>query len=209
VLVFSLVSPAVGGPSLRSVAKSAKKALSTAKKANRAAVRANNNALDAGDLGDQAFTLAEDADTKASKANTLAGQADTKAGQAITKADQALARGVVTDGGITIVSSQEVISPGSFATHGVACPGGQRGDLWRHDLDHGRRRRLGLRARQRPERLDRWRRGSRPDRRHPDRLRPLRPGGQVVAAGNRRARARRQVAALERKKMRAEGALRP
>jgi hypothetical protein len=46
-LALSIVSPAMGGPSLRSVAKNAKKALSTAKKANNRAYAAIDDAADA------------------------------------------------------------------------------------------------------------------------------------------------------------------
>jgi hypothetical protein len=61
VLCLSIVSPALGGPSIGSVAKTAKKALSTAKKADSRARNAAGEASDAAGLANQANSTASTA----------------------------------------------------------------------------------------------------------------------------------------------------
>jgi hypothetical protein len=99
---FSIVSPALGGPSIRSIAKTAKKALSTAR-------TANNRALDARDL--------------ARGAQDTADRAGRTAGDATNKANAALARGH-----ITVVSSAQVpYGPSDLVQSAIAtCPAGQQ-----------------------------------------------------------------------------------
>jgi hypothetical protein len=97
-LALTLVSPAVGGPSLGSIAKTAKKALATGKQAKHAAASAKRTANSAG-----------------ATANAANG-----------KADQALARPVVTPAGITTVAASVAIAPSSFNAAAATCPAGQR-----------------------------------------------------------------------------------
>jgi hypothetical protein len=97
-LVVSLASPAVGGPSIGSVAKNAKKALTSSTQAKRVAKSAN---------------------AKASSAKATAANAS-------NKADQALARPVVTAGGITTVKAVATIPAGTATATSAICPAGQR-----------------------------------------------------------------------------------
>jgi hypothetical protein len=98
VLCLSIVSPAVGGPSLGSVAKTAKKALSTAKKAN-------NRALVALDDADAANRNATGARTLATTANNAA--ADANRGPAVKT-----------------LKLEKAAGPSSFVGLNVACPAG-------------------------------------------------------------------------------------
>lgn len=105
VLVLGLVSPALGGPSIASIGKTAKKALRTANQAKGSAGKANSAATLAGD----------DAATALSTANTANG-----------KADQALARPVVTLSGITVARATVAIPPNDSNVAAAVCPAGQR-----------------------------------------------------------------------------------
>ncbi len=104
-LAAAIASPAVGGPSIGSVAKTAKKALKTGKSASRAARSAKRTA---------------------NSARSAANSAKALAGSANGKADQALARPVVTVGGITPVESVVSIPASGFETTAAVCPAGQR-----------------------------------------------------------------------------------
>jgi hypothetical protein len=105
-LAVSIVSPAFGGPSIGSIAKTAKKALKTGKSANRTATAANRTA--------------NGAKSTANAAHSLAGSAN-------GKADQALARPVVTPGGITLAKSAvSSVPPGSVGSAIAFCPAGHR-----------------------------------------------------------------------------------
>jgi hypothetical protein len=97
-LALTLVSPALGGPSLGSIAKTAKQALKTGKQAKRAA----------------------------SGAKRTANSALATANSANGKANQALARPAVTPGGITTVATAVGIAPNDFAVTAAVCPAGQR-----------------------------------------------------------------------------------
>jgi hypothetical protein len=97
-LAVTIVSPAVGGPSIGSVASTAKKALKQGKAAKRTASAARR------------------------KANAASAQAAAANG----KADQALARPAVTPGGITTVTNSIAIAPNDFEVIGAVCPPGQR-----------------------------------------------------------------------------------
>jgi hypothetical protein len=112
ILTLSIVSPALGGPSIGSVAKTAKKALSTGKKALSSARAADRRA--------------RTADSRARTAEQSAAGAAGLAGTANAKADQALARPVVTAGGITTVTGSAAIPAGGFEIAIAACPPGQR-----------------------------------------------------------------------------------
>lgn len=104
-LAASLVSPAFGGPSVGSVAKTAKSALKVGKAAKRSAASAQRTASSA-------------------KRN-----ADAASGLAVTangKADQALARPTVNPAGITIVSNQATIPASGSEVISAVCPAGQR-----------------------------------------------------------------------------------
>jgi hypothetical protein len=100
-----MVSPALGGPSLKSVGKTAKKALSVGHGAQRAAESAQRTADD----------------TKA-----RLGQASVIAAAANGKADQALARPVGTLSGITVVSATATIPPNGSNSVAAVCPAGRR-----------------------------------------------------------------------------------
>ncbi|MEX1141872.1 MAG: alanine-zipper protein [Thermoleophilaceae bacterium] len=104
-LAVSIVSPALGGPSIGKVAKQAKKAFKIGKSAKRAAGAAKRTASAA-----------------QSAANAAQGTANT----ANSKADQALARPAVTPGGITAVSNTVGVAPESVAVTSAVCPSGQR-----------------------------------------------------------------------------------
>jgi hypothetical protein len=102
VFTFSIVSPAVGGPSIAKVAKSAKKALSTAKKANSRASKA-----------------ARAATTAQSTANT----AQSTAATAQNTANAAAARGQIT----VVHSARVPYGPTTIVESATAfCPAGQR-----------------------------------------------------------------------------------
>lgn len=112
-LAVSIVSPAFGGPSIGSIAKTAKKALKTGKSASRAATAAKRTAATA--------------NSTANSAKTTAAAAQSLAGSANGKADQALARPVVTPGGITLAESPVSSVPaGSVASAIAFCPTGHR-----------------------------------------------------------------------------------
>jgi hypothetical protein len=104
-LVVSIVSPAVGGPSVSKVAKKASKALKLAKSATGKADSAIRNAQSA-------------------RSAALVAQA--RADDANRKSDQAMARPVVTVGGITTVKNTAPVAPASTAVISAACPAGQR-----------------------------------------------------------------------------------
>jgi Alanine-zipper, major outer membrane lipoprotein len=135
-LAMSLVSPALGGPSIGSVAKQAKKALKAAKKAKRSAASAKRTANSARNTANSARNTANSAQTTATAANS--------------KADQALSRPVVTAGGITTVTSGAEIPAGSFEITAAVCPTGQRaisggvvsisgqGGVWAHHASEDR-----------------------------------------------------------------------
>lgn len=101
----SIASPAFGGPSIGSVAKTAKKAMKVGKAANRAATSAKQTA--------------SSAKTTANAANALAGAAN-------GKADQALARPAINPAGITIVTNQAAIPVSGSEAISAVCPAGQR-----------------------------------------------------------------------------------
>ncbi len=111
-LAVSIVSPAFGGPSIASVAKTAKKALKAGKSANRAANAAKQSATTAN-------STANSAKTTATAAQSLAGSAN-------GKADQALARPSVNPAGITTVTSVAAIDPSGIGATAAVCPAGQR-----------------------------------------------------------------------------------
>lgn len=99
VFAASIATPALGGPSVGSIAKKAKKALKIGKSAQRTARSA------------------------ASTANA----AKSTANAANSKADQALARPVVTASGITPAASPTAFVPPSEVGSAIAfCPSGQR-----------------------------------------------------------------------------------
>lgn len=104
-LAVSVVSPAIGGPSIGKVAKQAKKALKLGKKATR---KANGAAR------------------SAKAARNAASAAQGTANAANSKADQALARPVVTVGGITRVSNSVTVPASDVAATSAVCPAGQR-----------------------------------------------------------------------------------
>lgn len=104
-LAVSVVSPALGGPSIGKVAKQAKKALKLGKKATR---KANGAAR------------------SAKAARNAASAAQGTANAANSKADQALARPVVTIGGITRVTNAVAVPGNDVAVASAVCPSGQR-----------------------------------------------------------------------------------
>lgn len=104
-LAVSIVSPAVGGPSVSTVAKQATKALKLGKGATRKANAAAKSARSARSAASAAQTTA----------NTAAG-----------KAEQALARPVITTGAITTVTNTASVPAGETAVITAVCPGGQR-----------------------------------------------------------------------------------
>jgi hypothetical protein len=186
ILTLSIVSPALGGPSIGSVAKTAKKALSTGKKALSSARAADRRARNAG-------SVARGAEQRAAGAAGLAATAN-------GKADQALARPVVTAGGITTVTGSAPIPAGTFEVAVAICPPGQRvisgggtvitagGGLWADLASDDRAA---------------WFAGG-------EDLGGIGgtvtayahcvPGGQAAAAGNRRLRLRREADRLERRR---------
>jgi hypothetical protein len=185
-LAVSIVSPAFGGPSIGSVAKTAKKALKTAKKGSRTASAAKRTAATAR--------------TTATSARETAASAQSLAGAANGKADQALARPVVTVGGITPVEVAVAIPPGGFETTAAVCPAGQRaisggvvsvssqGGVW-VDIASGDRAA--------------WIGGGEDLGSSGGTLNVTAycaPGGQATAASNPRPRIRRELRALERQK---------
>lgn len=186
VLTLSIVSPALGGPSIGSVAKTAKKALSTGKKAMSRARAADRRARAAGN--------------RASSAEQRAAGAAGLAATANGKADQALARPVVTAGGITEVAGTATIPAGSFEVAVAACPPGQRaisgggtvltagGGLWASEASDDRTA---------------WFAGGEDLGGVGGTVTAYAycvPGGQAAAAGNRRFRLRREADRLERRR---------
>lgn len=111
-LAASIASPALGGPSLGSVTKTAKKALKIGKSAKRSASAAKRSA--------------SAANRAANSAKQTAGAAQSLASTANGKADQALAKPVITPNGLTPVVVSVDILPGDFETAAAVCPAGQR-----------------------------------------------------------------------------------
>ena len=189
-LVATVVSPAVGGPSIASVTETAKNALKTAKQAKRSTATVRRK------LGR--------VKSAASSARSTATRALQNAGTANTKADQALARPVVTVQGITVVTQTAAIPPGSFNSVAAVCPPGQRvisggavttsdqGGNWLNAASEDRLAWLaggediggGLDSKVTAEAY-------------------CAPAGQAVASGNAHARVRQQLQRLERAKARA------
>ncbi len=101
----SPISPALGGPSIASIGKTAKKALRTASQAKSSAGKARSAATSAGDTAESALSTANAANGKA---------------------DQALARPVVTLSGITVVRASAAIPPNDSNSVAATCPAGQR-----------------------------------------------------------------------------------
>lgn len=111
-LTVSIVSPAIGGPSVSKVAKQAKKALKLSKGATRKASGAARKA--------------NGATRNAKAAGNAAGAAQSTANTANSKADQALARPVVTTGGITKATNTVAVAGSSAEVAAAVCPAGQR-----------------------------------------------------------------------------------
>lgn len=113
VLAVAITSPALGGPSITSIAKTAKKALNTSKKAERGARSASRQA--------------RNAQTTADLANNRIGPIGTLANTANTKADQALARPVLNPVQIIEVPGPKATIPVLDVNSSIAfCPAGQR-----------------------------------------------------------------------------------
>jgi hypothetical protein len=104
-MAMAVVAPALGGPSITAIGKTAKKALSVGRHAQRSAA---------------------DAQRAADGANARIGPVSSAAAAANSKADQALARPVVTLSGLTVVSASAAIPPNDNNSVAAVCPAGQR-----------------------------------------------------------------------------------